>query len=47
MTASSRHVGGVHMLMADGAVRFANNSINLATWRAIGTRNGKETLANF
>ncbi len=27
-TASSRHVGGVHVVMADGSVRFINNSIN-------------------
>lgn len=47
MTASSRHTGGVHTLMCDGAVRFVSNSISIATWRAIGTRNGKETAAEF
>lgn len=47
MTASSRHDGGVHVLMGDGAVRFVNNSINLVTWRAIGTRNGKEVVGDF
>lgn len=47
MTASSRHTGGVHLLMADGAVRFANSSINLTTWRAIGTRNGREATGEF
>ena len=47
MTASSRHTGGVHLLMADGAVRFANSSINLITWRAIGTRNGREATGEF
>lgn len=47
MTASSRHTGGVHVLMCDGAVRFVSNNVNVATWRAIGTRNGKETAANF
>lgn len=40
--ANSAHVGGVHVLLCDGAVKFINNSIALATWRAIGTRAGKE-----
>ncbi len=47
MTASSRHAGGVHVLMGDGAVRFANSSINIATWRAIGTRRGGEVVGEF
>lgn len=47
MTSSSRHTGGVHALMCDGAVRFVSNNINITTWRAIGTRNGKETVASF
>jgi len=29
----SRHTGGVHILMGDGAVRFASNNINLDTWQ--------------
>jgi hypothetical protein len=33
--------------MADGAVRFVNNSINAALWRGIGTMNNKETVTNF
>ncbi len=47
MTASSRHGGGVHLLMGDGAVRYVNNSVNLATWRAIGTRQGREVVGEF
>jgi len=31
ITASSRHTGGVHVLMADGAVRFVNENINNAS----------------
>lgn len=40
--ANSRHKGGVHVLMADGAVKFISNSIDVKVWRAIGTRAGKE-----
>jgi len=29
---SSHHVGGCHMLMADGAVRFFSSSIDFPTW---------------
>ena len=44
-TANSQHSGGVNLLMADGSVRFAKNSVALATWRAIGTRNGGEVIS--
>jgi prepilin-type N-terminal cleavage/methylation domain-containing protein/prepilin-type processing-associated H-X9-DG protein len=46
-TAASRHPGGVHVTMCDGSVRFVNSSINLATWRGIGSRNGKEVLGEY
>jgi prepilin-type N-terminal cleavage/methylation domain-containing protein/prepilin-type processing-associated H-X9-DG protein len=42
---SSRHPGGVNVLMGDGSVRFIKNSINLETWRALGTRNGGEVIS--
>ena len=32
-TSRSRHVGGVHALLGDGAVRFVSNNINLTTWQ--------------
>lgn len=32
-TSRSRHVGGVHVLLGDGAVRFVSNNINLTTWQ--------------
>jgi prepilin-type processing-associated H-X9-DG protein len=47
MPPSSRHSGGVNIVMADGAVRFVSSSINLATWRALGTRNGKEIVGEY
>jgi prepilin-type N-terminal cleavage/methylation domain-containing protein/prepilin-type processing-associated H-X9-DG protein len=44
--ARSRHTGGVNVLIGDGSVRFVRNSVTLATWRALGTMNGGEVLAN-
>ena len=45
-TANSGHVGGVNVALFDGSVHFISNSIALATWRALGTRNGGETLGS-
>jgi len=59
MTARSMHPGGVHSLLADGAVRFINDSIDFArnnsgcgqdprgVWQAIHTRNGDEVVSEF
>ena len=43
---SSRHAGGVNVLMCDGAVHFVGDSVDLEIWRAIGTRKGQETISN-
>ncbi|WP_165227376.1 DUF1559 family PulG-like putative transporter [Aquisphaera insulae] len=43
--ARSRHPGGVNTLFADGGVRFVKNSVNLATWRALGTSAGGEVVS--
>jgi len=32
-------------LLCDGSVRFVPYSIDLAAWRALGTRNGNEVVA--
>jgi prepilin-type N-terminal cleavage/methylation domain-containing protein len=45
VTARSHHVGGVNVLLGDGSVRFVKDSINLATWRALGTRRGMEAIS--
>jgi prepilin-type N-terminal cleavage/methylation domain-containing protein/prepilin-type processing-associated H-X9-DG protein len=42
--ARSRHTNGVNVGMADGSVKFVNNTIDLNVWRAAGTRAGGETL---
>ncbi len=44
MTATSRHIGGVHVLMCDGSVQFTTESVDLALWRALGTRDGHEVI---
>ena len=43
--ASSAHPAGVHALMLDGSVAAYTPSVDLGVWRAIGTRDGGETLA--
>jgi prepilin-type N-terminal cleavage/methylation domain-containing protein/prepilin-type processing-associated H-X9-DG protein len=43
---SSRHPGGAHVLLADGAVAFVSESINRATWTALGTRAGGEVVGD-
>lgn len=40
---SSYHPGGVNVLFGDGRIVFVTDGIALATWRALGTRNGGET----
>jgi prepilin-type N-terminal cleavage/methylation domain-containing protein/prepilin-type processing-associated H-X9-DG protein len=44
-TANSRHPGGVNVGLADGSVRFIKSSINVQTWRALGTRNLGEVIS--
>jgi prepilin-type processing-associated H-X9-DG protein len=43
---SSLHPGGANLMMGDGSVRFARNSINVSIWQALGTRNGGETISS-
>jgi prepilin-type processing-associated H-X9-DG protein/prepilin-type N-terminal cleavage/methylation domain-containing protein len=45
-TARSLHPGGVNVLFADGSCRFASQGVSMAVWRALGTRNGQEAIAN-
>ena len=41
--ARSQHGGGVNVALADGSVRFVRDTIEFATWQALGTRAGGET----
>ena len=43
---NSNHPGGVNVLMADGSVRFVKDSINQATWWAMGTRGNGEVISS-
>ena len=45
--ARSEHTGGVNVVMCDGSVRFVGDSIDLNTWRALGTRSGGEVIGEF
>ncbi len=42
--ASSWHPGGANVLMSDGSVRFVSSGVDQATWTAVGSRAGGETL---
>jgi prepilin-type N-terminal cleavage/methylation domain-containing protein/prepilin-type processing-associated H-X9-DG protein len=44
--ADSYHPGGVNVLMADGHVAFIKDSINLATWWALGTIGNGEVISS-
>jgi prepilin-type processing-associated H-X9-DG protein len=41
----SSHPGGVNSLFGDGSVRFVKDSVNLLTWRALGTRSEGEVVS--
>ena len=43
--ARSRHPGGVNVALADGGVRFVEDDVDAAVWKAAGTRAGGEALA--
>jgi prepilin-type processing-associated H-X9-DG protein len=47
MPPSSRHSQGVNLLLGDGSVRFVLDSIDLGTWRALGSRNGGEAIGDY
>lgn len=45
--ARSNHVGGVHCLMADGAVRFVSNNVDTTLFQNLGSCNGGEVVGDF
>ena len=46
LAARSYHSGGVNAGFTDGSVRFVKDSVNLVTWRAVGTRAGNEVVSS-
>ncbi len=44
VTATSRHPGGVNLLLADASVRFVRKEITTAVWKALGTIAGGEVV---
>ena len=45
-TASSQHNGGVNVTMADASTRFVSDGIDPLVWRAMGSRDGDETITS-
>jgi len=41
----SHHPGGTHFVMADGAVRFITQTIDMNTYRTLASMNGKEAVS--
>jgi len=46
-TSRSRHTGGVHSLLGDGAVKFISDSFDLVTWQRIGGRADGKAVGEF
>jgi prepilin-type N-terminal cleavage/methylation domain-containing protein/prepilin-type processing-associated H-X9-DG protein len=46
ITSRSYHPGTVNVLLMDGSVRSMSSTMELAAWRALGTRGGGEVVAN-
>jgi prepilin-type N-terminal cleavage/methylation domain-containing protein/prepilin-type processing-associated H-X9-DG protein len=44
---SAHSNGGVNVLLCDGSVRFVVRSIDIRTWRALGSRNGGEVIGDY
>lgn len=47
VAARSYHVGGAHVVLADGAVRFVSENIDRTVWRGVGTTRGSEVISEF
>lgn len=44
---SSQHIGGIHVLLVDGTVRFLSQSIGFSTYTALATKAGGEVIGEF
>jgi prepilin-type N-terminal cleavage/methylation domain-containing protein/prepilin-type processing-associated H-X9-DG protein len=46
VTARSRHMNGINVLLCDGSGRFVPNAISASTWSALGTMQGGEVIGS-
>lgn len=46
-TPRSRHVGGVHVGLADGSARFVSSNVDTALFQALGTKAGGEVVGDY
>jgi prepilin-type N-terminal cleavage/methylation domain-containing protein/prepilin-type processing-associated H-X9-DG protein len=47
VAARSRHAGGVHVLLCDGAVRFVSDNVDRPVWSHLATRAGGESISEY
>ncbi|WP_435005747.1 DUF1559 domain-containing protein [Tundrisphaera lichenicola] len=45
VSARSQHPGGVNITLADGSVKFIKDTVNIVTWRSLGSRAGGEVIS--
>jgi prepilin-type N-terminal cleavage/methylation domain-containing protein len=43
----SRHIGGVHLLLCDGSVRFASQNLDMFTYQKLGDRSDGQVFGDF
>tara|TARA_R110002095_G_scaffold133986_1_gene116277 strand:+ start:5306 stop:6253 length:948 start_codon:yes stop_codon:yes gene_type:complete len=43
----SQHVGGAHMCLADGSVRFISENIDYSTWNYLGDKDDQQVIGEF
>src|SRR5262249_51191912 len=47
VSARSLHVGGVQVVLGDGSARFVSNTINLQTWRNLGSSQDGDVVGDY
>jgi prepilin-type N-terminal cleavage/methylation domain-containing protein len=45
--ARSRHPGGVNAVLCDASVRFVTSTMNINSWKALGSMDGGDTVGDF
>jgi prepilin-type processing-associated H-X9-DG protein len=43
----STHSGGCNFTLMDGSVRFISDSIDMTTYKALGSRNGEDVVGDY